>query len=106
MTQRMKRQMPMLNALCHCKATEQKQIFKSAQPDLVKAICDCVTNVIHGRIPISHHQKRKIQHKKKVLRDLANPNKTTTAKKKLLVQHGSGIFSALLKPLIGTLFNL
>ena len=102
MTQRIKKNISMLNALCHCKSKKQQHILKVAGPDLVKAICDCALNVLRGTIPITSDQKKKLRPFKNVLRSLADPKKTVASKKKLLVQRGGSplMLIPLLAPII------
>ena len=93
MTQRMKRNANMIKALHSCSKNDQKMLLKSAKPDLINAICDCLTNVVYGKIPISSQMKTKLRRKKKVLKELTDPKVTTVRKKNLLVQHGGGIIT-------------
>ena len=105
MTQRIKKNFPMLNALYHCKkAVDRKNILKTANPELIKALCDCVLNVLRCTVPINSHQKKKLRRKKKVLRSLVDPNKSIISKKKLLVQHGGSPLT-LLVPLLAPVIN-
>ena len=105
MTQRMKKNFPMLNAIYCCKGKEQKSILKNAKPELINAICDCVANVLYRKVELNDTQKRRLERKKKILRSLADPKRKTGSKKKLLVQHGSGILTGLLGPLLGALVS-
>ena len=93
MTQRMKRNAHMIKALHSCSKNDQKILLKSAKPDLINAICDCITNVVYGKIPISSQVKTKLRRKKKVLKELTNPKVSTVRKQNLLVQHGGGIIT-------------
>ena len=83
MTQRMKRNANMIKALHSCSKNDQKMLLKSAKPDLINAICDCLTNVVYGKIPISSQMKTKLRRKKKVLKELTDP-KVTTVRKNLM----------------------
>jgi hypothetical protein len=103
MTERIKRNIGMLNAIHSCSKEDKKLLLKAAKPDLVKAVCDCVVNVVHGRVPISNQVKGKLRKKIKVLKELTNPRKSTARKKKLLVQHGGGLLSSILGPIIKTI---
>ena len=60
MTYRMKKNIPSLHALHKCSAAEQKKFLKSARPELINAICDCVVNVVHGKVSVSNYQKNKL----------------------------------------------
>ena len=106
MTQRMKRNANMIKALHSCSKNDQKMLLKSAKPDLINAICDCLTNVVYGKIPISSQMKTKLRRKKKVLKELTDPKVTTVRKKNLLVQHGGGIITNALGGIVKFLLGL
>ena len=106
MTQRMKKNISYLKFLQQCSPSERKQLLKVARPEAVNTICDCIANVVHGNIPINSAQKSKLKRKVNVLKSLCDPKKKTTSKKKLLVQHGAGIFSSILGPIIKTIAEL
>ena len=103
---RIQKYLPILKALSQCSNTDQKNILKSADNQLINAVCDCVTNVVYGKIPISAHHKNKLKRKKNVWRDLSNPKKSVNVKKKLLIQHGSGLLALLLKPLLSAILSI
>ena len=91
MTQRMKRNAHMIKALHSCSQKDQKILLRNAKPHLVNALCDCLTNVVYGKIPVSSQVKTQLRRKKKVLKELTNPKVSTVRKKSLLVQHGGSI---------------
>ena len=45
--------------------SQRKVMLKSSNPALIHAICDCITNIIHQKIPITAKQKRDLAKKKK-----------------------------------------
>lgn len=106
MTQRMKRNAHMIKALHSCSKNDQKILLKSAKPDLINAICDCITNVVYGKIPITAQVKTKLRRKKKVLKELTNPKVSTVRKQNLLVQHGGGIITQALGGIAKLLLGL
>ena len=91
MTQRMKRNADFIKTLHSCSKKDQKVLLKRAKPDLINAICDCLTNIVYGKVPISSKLKSQLRGKKKILKDLTNPKVSTQRKKSLLVQHGGNI---------------
>ena len=93
----------MLQAMHSCSKDDQKSLVKIAKPQLIHALCDCIVNVVHGRVPINNSQKNKLKKKIKVLKVLTNRKTPTVRKKKLLMQHGAGIFSAILGPVLKTI---
>ena len=91
MTKRMKKNASMIKMLHSCSKKNQKRILENAKPDLINAICDCITNVVYGKVPISSQYKSQLRKKKKVLKELTNPKVSTVRKRSLLVQHGGSI---------------
>ena len=100
MTHRMRKNIHLLKALQECSTAEQKQLLKVAKPELVHAICDCIVNVVHGRVPINNYQKGKLRKKLGAVKKLCNNKTPASKKKKILVQHGSGFLQAILGPVV------
>ena len=65
MTSRMLKQSDNLKLLHKGAPLQRKVLLKSANPALVHAICDCITNIIHQRIPIAAKQKGVLAKQKK-----------------------------------------
>ena len=65
MTSRMLKQSDNLKLLHKGSPLQRKVLLKSANPALVHAICDCITNIIHQRIPIAAKQKGVLAKQKK-----------------------------------------
>jgi hypothetical protein len=68
--------------------------------------------LLHGNVPVSPTQFKKLRPYKKVLRRLADKKLTNNQRRQLLVKQKGGLFGALLGPLaavassvIGSLFN-
>lgn len=100
MTKRIIKNLELIKALSRCSSVEKKQLLRTARPELVNAICDCVHNVLQGNVPISSRQKQKLKVKRNILRQLTNRKNKTPKRKRLLIQHGSGILSSILGPVI------
>jgi len=104
MTQRINKNLHLLKALHQCSNKEtQKNILKTAKPELIHAICDCILNILKGNVSITKYQKKKLLLNKKVLRQLAQRKRNSTYRKKLLVQHGAGFLTSILGPVLKTL---
>ena len=61
MIHRMKKQYHMLNALNECSSAERKQLLRIARPELIHAICDCIVNVVYGKVPINNYKKVSVE---------------------------------------------
>ena len=106
MSQRMKRNADFIKALHSCSKSDQKTLLKRAKPDLINAICDCITNVVYGKVPISPQMKAQLRKKKKVLKELTDSKVPTVRKKSLLVQHGGSIILKALGGIANLLLGL
>jgi len=71
--------------------------------DFVKCICDCVNNVLKGKVHVSPTHLKALRRGKRVLRELAK-KKTSLRKKKKIIQ--SGGFIPLLGAIIPGIINL
>ena len=100
MTNRVVKNLEFIKALHRCNKSQKKELLKSAHPELVNAICDCIHNVLLGNVPLTKYRKDKLKSKKQVLRKLVDQKNKTPLRKKLLVQHGSGFLSSILGPVI------
>ena len=98
MTKRIKKNLNWLRALETCDKSEQRQLLAIAKPEKINALCDCIHNIINGAISISSKDKNKIQNKKNFLRKVVDKKTRVPARRKLLVQHGAGLFTALIAP--------
>ena len=48
----MKKHLHFLNMLSKRHAFQQRALLETAEPDQVRAICECIYNIMHGNIPI------------------------------------------------------
>ena len=82
----------------------QRAILGKCSNDLVKVICECALNVLHGTAPISNHHKNKLRKHKTKLRELAN-RKVSLKKKRKIIQSG-GFLGALLGAIVPAITGL
>lgn len=106
MTKRIIKNLELIKALHQCKAAEKKQLLKVARPELVNAVCDCIHNVIQGKVSINDYQKRKLKAKKNILRQLVDRKNKSIKRKKILTQHGAGFLDSILGPVLKTIAGL
>ena len=97
MTKRIKKNLSKLQTLYKCSPKEQSALLRIAKPDLIHTLCDCITNIVHNRVPISSKQRGLLLKKKNILRKFSDKKTGTSRKKKLLVQHGGSILSVILR---------
>ena len=51
MTKRVLKDLDFLDALSQCNTAQKNQLFKSACPGVVNAVCDCIHNVLMEQFP-------------------------------------------------------
>ena len=72
MSKNIKKNPPMLIAL-HCSYKAQKEeLLKYLKPDAIKAIHECVINIINKNDKVSDQEKRKIDRNHDKIRELVN----------------------------------
>ena len=103
MTKRIKKNINWLKALTALDDTEQNQVLIKAKPENVNALCDCIKNVLVGTIPLKSSIKTKIKTKKNILRRTTDKKVKVPERRRLLVQHGGGLISAILIPALAAL---
>ena len=87
MTSKLRKYVGHLQALSGSSPRMCKAIVKTADPGLVKCLCECALNVIKGTVPITQHQKRRLARRKTDLRNLVK-SKTSAKTKKRILQKG------------------
>ena len=90
-----------LKWLSEAKPAAIRSIIKSADKDLLDALCECGLNVLKGRVPLTPSQKNRLRRYKDDLRRLTR-KKTLVREKKALLQKG-GFLGTLLAPVLGAL---
>ena len=92
----------LLRVLSHCRTKIRNAILKNCENDLIHIICDCVYNVVKGKVPsltqekvnkLARHKTNLIKLTKKLL---------IKEKRKILAQKGGGFLPFLL-PLVALL---
>ena len=76
---------------------KRHKIIKNNDHSLIHCICECVHNVLNGKVSIKEKELKKLTKYKTVLRKLNKPD-TIKHKKKLIIQ--SGGFLQYLIPLV------
>ena len=90
-----------LQALYHLDKSQRDALLRKADTKLIRHICECALNVLHGNVPLKPVHKKRLRKHAHILRKLSNPGGHLARKKKLIVQSG-GFLPALLAPIIGT----
>ena len=89
-----KKNLPLLQYLATGKPRIVNAIVKEADPQVMKAICECAHNVLKGNVPLSKSQFSKLKRHRKHLH-LLTDKKVSQKRKKKVLQTG-GFIGALL----------
>ena len=106
MSVHMRRNLHLLRALQKGKPQLRKAILKHTEPSCIKAICDCVLNILTSVVKLSAPQKRKLSKYKYHLRLLADKRISLKRKRQTLTQKGEGFLSLILEPVLKELVSL
>lgn len=94
------------------KPAHRKALVSIANRGQLRAVCECIENVLAGNIPVSSAQLQKLKRHRNTLRKLADRRLPVHEQKKLLMQRGGILLGPLipmalsaLAPLIGGLFG-
>ncbi|KAJ8048839.1 hypothetical protein HOLleu_01313 [Holothuria leucospilota] len=100
--QRWRKQQPYLHVLARGSPKQRQGIIHGASKQLINCLCEGAVNTLKGNVPLSRQQKQRLS-KRRQLRQLASRRISQQSKKKILLQKGGSLLSALLPPLIGVL---
>ena len=82
-----------------------KSLVKTADKNLICAICECIQNVMNGNVKISKRLLNKLKPDKDILRKLQKQG-TLKSKKKLLLQKGGSVFTYIIPAALSVLTQL
>lgn len=104
MTHRVKAHKEFLRAL-HClKPKYRKVLLGACNKEEIDCICECIYNVLKGKIPLQDEHKNKLDKYKNVLRKLVSKTKNK-ARKNIIIQKGGTFLPIILSTVLGALFN-
>lgn len=95
-----------LQALHILKPKYQKVLLKSCTEEEINCICECIHNILQGKIPLEEKEKNKLKKYKNLLRQLVRKT-TNKIRKKIIIQKGGSflpiILSSIISALVGSL---
>ena len=95
MSDRIKRNIPILKAILSLGAKERKSFLAHSSEDLILSLCELALNILKGNIPLKKSQYTRLKKHKKWIKLFAD-KKTSVKKKRRVVQTGG----AFILPLI------
>lgn len=100
------KQLPLLQILATATPKSRKKILKAANYQLIKAIVECVYNVLVGNVKVTPKRTEKLRKYKNILRKIHSKNNNKwTEKKSAIVQSGGSFLPLLLTPVISYLLD-
>lgn len=96
-----------VKALYYLNKSQRNAILKLADRNIVRAICECILNVVSGNVKVSKNSLKRLKKHKHFLRELASPKKKPSWKKRkqILVQRGSGILPLIIPSVMSFLLT-
>jgi hypothetical protein len=104
MSRRVQQLLAALKQLKRLSALDKKKFLKSCNKDFVHGLCECIRNLLNGRVPLKTSHLKCLGRHKQSLRKLALKN-TSLKKRKQILQKG-GFLELLISPLISGLGSL
>lgn len=102
-----KKQVAILNALCHANKNQRQALLRTADKSIVTGICEIALNVLKGNIELKDSAKKRLKKHKSILRKLIHVKKNKRNvwkhKKKAILQHGGSFLPLLIAPIISAL---
>ena len=100
MSGRMKKQALCLQMLIKTKnAKLRKAILEHADPELIRALCECAHNILRGNVHMSQQENERLGKYRSTLRLLASKRGLSVKQKRRKLQQTGGFLPALLAPL-------
>jgi hypothetical protein len=106
MSVHMRRNVDLLKVLHQAKPKLRKAMLKHLEPSSIKAICDCVLNILKSVVKMSPVQKRKLAGHKDHLRVLVKKDTPLKERRLTIVQKGEGFLTLVLGPVLKELASL
>lgn len=101
-----KKQLSLLNALCHANSSQRTAILRSADKPLVKCICEAALNVLQGVVRLKDSEKKRLKKHRNILRKLTTKDRHSwQGKKRAIVQNGGSFLPILLAPIISAVVS-
>lgn len=92
-----------LDAIARAKPAQRRDLLQRANFNLIKAIDECIENVLNGNVKLNPTQLKKLKKYKNHLRKVKRSCERWSSKKKVIIQSGGAFLPALLLPIIGAI---
>lgn len=95
--------LPGLRILASAPPKLRRMILENGNLQLIKAIVECIENVLKGNIPIEESSLKKLKKHKSALGAVSKSPNKLSKKKNVIIQKGGAFLPALLVPVITVL---
>jgi len=103
---RLQRNIDVIRAIPHLNKKQYKSLVINSDKDLIYCLSNVLDNVASGRVRVKPEVLRKLRKYRSYIDQIRDHKLAYKRRKNILVQRGSGIFSALIPFVVGTLSNL
>lgn len=104
-SQKFKIHLPYLNQLRKTSAKERKRLLTNSSPSQISSIQTICKNLKGGGIFLSKARKKRLRKYKKLIRNLANPQLSSEAKRKIIINQKGGFLSTILASILPVLVS-
>jgi hypothetical protein len=104
MSSRVRQVLPELKRLNRLAAKDRQRYLKTCGGPFVDCVCECIRNLLKGRVPLRPKQVKALRRYKRFLRQAAS--KKTPRKEHRRILQREGFIGAILPPLIAGLGSL
>lgn len=94
----------LLEALHILKPKYQKALLKSCNEQEINCICECIYNVLQGKVHLEDNEKNKLKKYKHLLRQLVRKT-TNKVRKNIIIQKGGSFLPIILGSVLSALVN-
>lgn len=94
----------LLSALHTLKPKYRTALLKSCDDEEINCICECIHNVLRGKVPIEEKNKKKLKKYKSVLRKLVRKG-TNKLRKNIIIQRGGAFLPIILGSILSSLLT-
>ena len=84
----LEKQMKIMQSILDAPKNKRKELIKNADKNVISTLCESVSNILAGNIPITEEQKQKLKRHRKTLHYLCESKHSIENRKKKLLNGG------------------
>lgn len=94
----------LLTALLTLKPKYRVALLKTCDEKVIHCICECIFNVLQGKVSLDDRDKKKLHKHKNILRKLVSKGKNKQ-RKKIIIQKGGAFLPIILGSILSGVLN-